>query len=316
MILHFSPPSAASGHVELPLNPPPHNLPPSFPTVALLRDCNWLCQLRNKVSLQIRRVYLALEVFALYTLFNRAFRKIHRENKLFVILIYIIIMLNVNNVCKSKFNLLWSTCVLFIVCLYICVCECLLKTTIIKQNTKMILIVGVPSRQALPGFLFTAPPSVCVPEVIGVLAVWISNQKTKKWCQNQTLHLFKINLFLFMCVLFLFIVCLYNFVCECLLQNNNHQKNIKIILIAGVPSSQELLGFLITAPPSVCVPDVIGALAMWIQNQKKKKRVWKGGFPHLVLKAGIMRGVVKFKWGISDLFPQQLGGLFCSLWAN
>jgi len=98
-----------------------------------------------------------------------------------------------------------------------------------------------------------------------------------------------------MCVLFLFIVCLYNFVCECLLQNNNHQKNIKIILIAGVPSSQELLGFLITAPPSVCVPDVIGALAMWIQNQKKKKGGWKGGFPHLVLKAGIMRGVVKFK---------------------
>ena len=32
MILHFSPPSAANGHVELPLNPPPHNLPPSFPT--------------------------------------------------------------------------------------------------------------------------------------------------------------------------------------------------------------------------------------------------------------------------------------------
>ena len=32
MVLHFSPPSAASGHVKLPLNPPPHNLPPSFPT--------------------------------------------------------------------------------------------------------------------------------------------------------------------------------------------------------------------------------------------------------------------------------------------
>ena len=31
--------------------------------------------------------------------------------------------------------------------------------------------------------------------------------------------------------------------------------------IAGVPSSQALPGFLITAPPSVCVPDVIGALA-------------------------------------------------------
>jgi len=39
--------------------------------------------------------------------------------------------------------------------------------------------------------------------------------------------------------------------------------------IAGVPSSQVLPGFLITAPPSVCVPAVLGALAVWIQNQKK-----------------------------------------------
>jgi len=37
--------------------------------------------------------------------------------------------------------------------------------------------------------------------------------------------------------------------------------------IAGVSSSQALLGFLITAPPSVCVPDVIGALAVWIQRK-------------------------------------------------
>jgi len=40
--------------------------------------------------------------------------------------------------------------------------------------------------------------------------------------------------------------------------------------IAGVPSSQALLGYLITAPPSVCVPDVIGALPVWIQQPKKK----------------------------------------------
>jgi len=53
------------------------------------------------------------------------------------------------------------------------------KTTIIKQNIKIILIAGVPSSQALLGFLITAPPSVCVPDVIGVLAVWI--QKKKKW---------------------------------------------------------------------------------------------------------------------------------------
>jgi len=34
------------------------------------------------------------------------------------------------------------------------------KTTKIKQNIKLILIAGVPSSQALPGFLITAPPCV------------------------------------------------------------------------------------------------------------------------------------------------------------
>jgi len=43
--------------------------------------------------------------------------------------------------------------------------------------------------------------------------------------------------------------------------------------IAGVPSSQALPGFLITAPPSVCVPDVIGALACGFETQTKKCRV-------------------------------------------
>jgi len=74
----------------------------------------------------------------------------------------------------------------------------------------------------------------------------------------------------------LFIVCLYICVCKCQLQNNN-QQNIETILIAGVPPSQALPGFLITAPPSVCVPDVIGVLAVWIQNQKKKEIVPEPG---------------------------------------
>jgi len=39
--------------------------------------------------------------------------------------------------------------------------------------------------------------------------------------------------------------------------------------IAGVPSSQALPGFLITAPPSVCVSDEIGALACGFQTKKK-----------------------------------------------
>jgi len=53
------------------------------------------------------------------------------------------------------------------------------KTTIIKQNIKIILIVQVPSSQALLRFLITAPPSVCVPVVLGALAVWIQNQKNR-----------------------------------------------------------------------------------------------------------------------------------------
>jgi len=40
--------------------------------------------------------------------------------------------------------------------------------------------------------------------------------------------------------------------------------------IAEVPSRQALPGYLITVPPSVCVPDAIGALAVWIQKQNKK----------------------------------------------
>jgi len=40
--------------------------------------------------------------------------------------------------------------------------------------------------------------------------------------------------------------------------------------IAGVPSSQALPDFLITAPASVWVPAVLSALAVWIQNPKKK----------------------------------------------
>ena len=42
--------------------------------------------------------------------------------------------------------------------------------------------------------------------------------------------------------------------------------------IAGVPSSQALLGYLVTAPPSVCVPDVIGALACEFQTKLNQKK--------------------------------------------
>ena len=44
--------------------------------------------------------------------------------------------------------------------------------------------------------------------------------------------------------------------------------------IGRVPSSQALSSFLITAPPSVLVPDLLDALAVWIQKQNKKT-VWR-----------------------------------------
>ena len=66
-----------------------------------------------------------------------------------------------------------------IVCMY-AYANVYFKTTIKKQNTKIVLIVGAPLSQALPGYLITAPPSVCVPDVLGVLAVWNQNQIKKK----------------------------------------------------------------------------------------------------------------------------------------
>jgi len=91
---------------------------------------------------------------------------------------------------------------------------------------------------------------------------------------NTSLFQFKINLSLVTCVLFYsWFVCISAYA-NVYFKTTITKKNIKIILIAGVPSSQALLGFLITAPPSVCVPDVIGALACGFQtkpNQTKKK---------------------------------------------
>ena len=43
-------------------------------------------------------------------------------------------------------------------------------------------------------------------------------------------------------------------------------------MIAGVPSSQALPAFFITAPPSVLVPAVLSTLAVWIQNKNKKQK--------------------------------------------
>jgi len=48
---------------------------------------------------------------------------------------------------------------------------------VIRLSVKKILLLKV-----LPGFLITAPLSVCVPNVIGALAVWIQNQKKNATC--------------------------------------------------------------------------------------------------------------------------------------
>ena len=95
-------------------------------------------------------------------------------------------------------------------------------------------------------------------------------------CQNQTSNLFqfKINLSLFLCVLF----CA-SFVCKSAYPNVHRdfkttiiKQNIEIMLIVGVPKSQAAPVYLITTPPSVCIPDVIGVLAVWISNQKKSRQ--------------------------------------------
>ena len=54
-----------------------------------------------------------------------------------------------------------------------------------KQNKKNVSFAGVPfdSCQAFPGFLTTAH-SVCVPAVVGALAVWRQNMKIKKNSQT------------------------------------------------------------------------------------------------------------------------------------
>ena len=72
---------------------------------------------------------------------------------------------------------------------FVCISACAnvyFKTTITKQNMRIILIAGVPSSQARMGFLVTAPSSVCVPDVIVALAVWIQNQKKKPIPPNPT----------------------------------------------------------------------------------------------------------------------------------
>ena len=144
------------------------------------------------------------------------------------------------------------------------------KTTIIKK--KKIIIAGVPWSQVLPGFLDTAPPSVCVPDVIGVLAVWIpkktclesspyygANRKvfrtnlsqncsgrsqplSRRVLEEDRLSLYgwgdwsKINLFLSVRVLsYSLFVCTISAYANVYFTTTIIKQNMKIILFAGVP---------------------------------------------------------------------------------
>jgi len=85
---------------------------------------------------------------------------------------------------------------------------------------------------------------------------------------NSKLITIQTNQLFFMCVLFYSsYVCVYAYANVCF-QTSIIKQNIKITLIAGVPSSQVLPGFLITAPPSACVPNAIG---VQLCGFKKKK---------------------------------------------
>jgi len=75
--------------------------------------------------------------------------------------------------------------------------------------------------------------------------------------------------------------------------------------IAGVPSSQALPGFLITAPPPVLVPAVLGALTVWIQNQNKNKQKGPNLLSHLDCGSS---------WIVKTLFVWKLSNTCIRIW--
>ena len=136
---------------------------------------------------------------------------------------------------------------LFLVCLYVCVRECLLHNNMRRYTSNQYSNIWGPLRECRsirPGAsgLPYYRTSICVRFGCTRLASCV-DLKTK---QKK-------------------LVCLYICVCKCLLPNNNHKTKHKNNTNCG-SASQALPGYLITAPPSVCVPDVIGVLAVWIQN--------------------------------------------------
>ena len=81
---------------------------------------------------------------------------------------------------KSILVTILTSTVRFLFSLTICVCVCLLFYGPLRECLRA---------RALPGFLVTAPPSVCVPDVIGALACGFQTPQKKgkkKHCLEDT----------------------------------------------------------------------------------------------------------------------------------
>jgi len=120
------------------------------------------------------------------------------------------------------------------------------------------------------GLPYYCAPLVCVSEVIEWLAVWRHNKpKTKNLSVPKKDSLLFRVCGVYPCCVFTHVCLVLSLFCFYMYVRMPSSPGS----IAEVPSSQALPGYLITALPSVCVPDVIGALAVWIQNQKIKLRL-------------------------------------------
>jgi len=147
---------------------------------------------------------------------------------------------------QNKSVIVHVSSILFIVCLYSCLCECLPQNNNHKtkhknnNSSKQHSCVRGPlweccliwsDASALPSY---CTPLVCISAEIGLLAVCQHNKPKTK---NQ----------IFAFVWCLFLVCLYICECECLLQNNIHVSEVHCGSAITVRFGQTLPGFLITA---------------------------------------------------------------------
>jgi len=130
-------------------------------------------------------------------------------------------------------------CVLFLVCLYICVCVYLQIQGPLRECRSI--------RPGASGLPYYCTPLVCIPVVIGLRAMWRHNKPTTKTNRADQLVLKRRELPGFAIV---------------------NWKNPPASL--GYPLSVFNKNSTLKRTPSVCVPDVIGALSCWFQTKEKK----------------------------------------------